>query len=178
MAEIEDDREGGDVLADRDVFLRTLLRELTGTLQDVIGLEEASGFVSVVGRRMGDAIDQRYRRHLKAPKLSREQVSEVLVDLKARIEGDFRVISEDEHRIVLGNRRCPFGDAVKDRPALCMMTSNVFGTIVAENLGYARVQLEETIARGHGGCRIVIDLEPPETTDVDEAPSGEEYFPA
>src|SRR5690606_4181367 len=32
------------VLRDRDAFLRTLLRHLTGALQDVIGLEEASGF--------------------------------------------------------------------------------------------------------------------------------------
>lgn len=27
---------------ERDVFLRTLIRELAGTLQDVVGLEEAS----------------------------------------------------------------------------------------------------------------------------------------
>ena len=37
------------VLLNRDGFLRNLLRELTDTLQDVVGLEEASGFISVVG---------------------------------------------------------------------------------------------------------------------------------
>ena len=39
-----------------------------------------------------------------------------------------------------------------------MMTSNVFGTIAADNLGYAKVALEETIAQGAAGCRIVIYL--------------------
>jgi hypothetical protein len=32
-----------DVPLERDLFLRTLLRELAGTLQDVVGLDEASG---------------------------------------------------------------------------------------------------------------------------------------
>ena len=32
----------------RDAFLRTLIRELAGTLQEVVGLEEAAGFISVV----------------------------------------------------------------------------------------------------------------------------------
>ncbi len=33
---------------ERDVFLRSLIRELAGTLQDVVGLEEASGFASAL----------------------------------------------------------------------------------------------------------------------------------
>ena len=37
------------VTLERDVFLRTLIRELAGTIQDVVGLEEATGFVRVVG---------------------------------------------------------------------------------------------------------------------------------
>lgn len=31
---------------ERDVFLRNLLRHPTGTLQSVVGLEEATGFIS------------------------------------------------------------------------------------------------------------------------------------
>lgn len=46
---------------ERDVFMRTLIRELSGTLQDVVGQEEASGFISVVGLRMGDQIDRDHR---------------------------------------------------------------------------------------------------------------------
>jgi predicted ArsR family transcriptional regulator len=160
---------------ERDVFLRTLIRELSGTLQDVVGLEEAAGFISVVGQRIGEQIDESYRSALRVSKLSREQVAAVLVDLKWRIQGDFYIIEEDENKIVLGNRACPFAEKVVGRPAMCMMTSNVFGVIAAENLGYARVVLEETIAQGAPGCRVVVHLKP---ATEDQQPVGREYFQA
>ena len=52
------------VTLDRDVFLRSLVRELAGTLEDVVGLNEASGFISVVGQRIGEWIDSEYRQAL------------------------------------------------------------------------------------------------------------------
>ncbi len=97
-----------EIPLERDGFLRNLIRHLSGTLQDVVGIEEAAGFVSVVGQRVGDEIDQSYRNALQVSSLSREQVAEVLVDLKRRIQGDFYIIEEDEQKIVLGNRQCPF----------------------------------------------------------------------
>lgn len=39
---------------ERDLFLRSLIRELAGTLQDVVGVREASGYISVVGARIGE----------------------------------------------------------------------------------------------------------------------------
>lgn len=158
---------------ERDVFLRTLIRELSGTLQDVVGLDEAAGFVSVVGQNMGRQINDEYRLALDAPQLSQEQVSAVLVDLKRRIQGDFYVIDEDEERIVFGNRACPFAEKVIGRPAMCMMTSNVFGFIASENLGYAKVELQETIALGDPGCRVVVYLKP---TPEAAAAAGREYY--
>jgi predicted ArsR family transcriptional regulator len=158
---------------ERDVFTRTLIRELAGTLQDVVGLEEASGFVSVVGQRMGRQINADYKAALGVSQLTSEQVADVLVDLKRRIQGDFYVIEHDNEKIVLGNRVCPFAEKVLDRPAMCMMTSNVFGSIAADNLGYAKVELQETIAQGHLGCRVVIHLQP---TPAAEAAHGREYF--
>ncbi|MBW3599002.1 MAG: transcriptional regulator [Planctomycetes bacterium] len=158
---------------ERDVFLRTLLRELSGTLQDVVGVDEAAGFVSVVGQRIGDQINQSYRTALEVDQLDRRQVADVLVDLKRRIQGDFFIIEESEEKIVLGNRACPFAEKVAGRPSLCMMTSNVFGVIAAENLGYSKVALEEAIARGDEGCRIVVYLQP---TDEALAAEGREYF--
>ncbi|HEX6324571.1 MAG TPA: methanogen output domain 1-containing protein [Vicinamibacterales bacterium] len=162
-----------DVPLERDVFLRTLLRHLAGTLQDVVGIEEASGFVSVVGQKIGDEIDQAYTSALQVEQLNREQVADVLVDLKRRIQGDFFIIEEDDEKIVLGNRACPFGDKVEGRPALCMMTSNVFGSIAAQNLGYAKVVIEKAIARGDAGCRVVVHLKP---TDAAGQAAGREYF--
>ena len=162
-----------DLPLDRDLFLRTLIRELSGTLQDVVGLEEASGFVSVVGQRVGDQINDSYKLALQVSELSREQVADVLVDLKRRIQGTFYVIEQDDEKIVLGNRNCPFAEKVLGRPALCMMTSNIFGVIAAENLGYAKVALEKTIALGDGQCRVVVHLKP--TPDAGAA-GGREYF--
>ena len=102
-----------------------------------------------------------------------DQVAQVLVDLKRRIEGDFYVIEENDEKIVLGNRVCPFGDKVLNRTSMCMMTSNVFGAITAENLGYAKVELQQTIANGDPGCRVVVYLKP---TAEAEAADGREYF--
>jgi predicted ArsR family transcriptional regulator len=161
------------VSLERDVFLRSLLRELAATLQEVVGLDEAAGFISVVGQRIGDQINDEYRAKLGVSGLTRQQVGEVLVDLKRRIQGDFFILEQDDEKIVLGNRACPFAEKVLDRPALCMMTSNVFGVITAENLGYAKVVLEETIARGDPGCRVVVHLKP---TAEAQAADGREYF--
>ena len=165
--------EGLPLPLDRDVFLRTLIRELSGTLQDVVGLQEASGFVSVVGQRVGEQLDENYRAALQVPRLTREQVASVLVDLKRRIEGDFYVIEESDEKIVLGNRACPFAEKVLGRPSMCMMTSNVFGSITARNLGYAKVALEQTIAEGAPGCRVVVYLRQDAES---ERAQGREYF--
>lgn len=162
-----------DLPLERDVFLRTLIRELAGTLQDVVGMEEASGFISVVGQRVGDHINQEYRQALALPALDRGQVARVLVDLKRRIQGDFFVLEESDEKIVLGNRACPFADKVVGRPALCMMTSNVFGVIAAENLGYSKVSIERSIAKGDSLCQVVVYLQP---TAEAKAASGREYF--
>ena len=83
---------------DRDSFLRSLVRELAGTLEDVVGLEEASGFISVVGQHIGEQIDADYKRALGKQDLDRAEVAEVLVDLKRRIHGDFSVSSRTTRR--------------------------------------------------------------------------------
>lgn len=157
----------------RDEFMRTLIRELAGTLQEVVGLEEAAGFISVVGQNMGQQINQVYKAALATDRLTREQVAAVLVDLKARIQGDFYLIEQDEEKLVFGNRACPFAEKVLDRPAMCMMTSNVFGAIAADNLGYAKVELQETIAQRQPGCRVVVHIQ---LTPAAMASSGREYF--
>ena len=78
---------------ERDVFLRSLVRELAGTLH------EAAGFVSVVGQRIGDQINQSYTAALAVERLTRPQVAAVLVDLKRRIRGDLYVIVESDENV-------------------------------------------------------------------------------
>jgi predicted ArsR family transcriptional regulator len=158
-AEIESvDASSLDVGLERDGFSRRLIRELAGSLQDVVGMDEAAGYISVVGTAMGEHINHAYKNAYAVDRLSRKQVADVLVDLKRRIQGDFFIVEETEDRIVLGNHACPFGEMVRDRPSLCMMTSNVFGHIAAQNLGYAAVSLDRTIATGHPDCRVVVHL--------------------
>lgn len=162
-----------DVALERDGFLRDLIRELSGTLQEVVGTKQASGYISVVGQHIGDKINQEYKAALKVSQLDREQVAAVLVDLKRRIQGDFYIIEETDEKLVFGNRACPFRERVIGRPSMCMMTSNVFGAIAAENLGYSKVELQQTIAEGASECRVVVYLQP---TEESAAADGREYF--
>ncbi len=53
------------------------------------------------------------------------------------------------------------------------MTSNVFGTITSENLGYAKVLLEKPIATDAPECRVVVYFIQSETAEQDE---GREYY--
>ena len=168
----------GTDLSDRDIdldpslFMQRMLRELTGLLQDVVGVDEAEGYITSVGMAVGIWIEQKYREGLGPDDMNPEEIAQVFVDLKRRIGGDFYVISADDDRIVVGNRACPFGEMARGRDALCMMTSNVFGRIAADHRGYARVELDQTIARGAEGCHIVIHLSRP-----DVVPEGQiEYY--
>ncbi|HYH39524.1 MAG TPA: methanogen output domain 1-containing protein [Azospirillum sp.] len=173
--DVHADVRGLDVPLERDVFLRSLIRELAGTLEGVVGVEEASGYISVVGAAIGAQIDSAYRTALRVPALSRTQVRDVLIDLKRRIKGDFYVIEEGENHLLLGNRACPFAEKVVGRTSMCMMTSNVFGHIAAENLGYGKVELRRTIAAGHPECVVAVYFAP--TPEAEAAP-GREYVRA
>lgn len=155
----------------RDQFLRELLRELSGVLEEVVGLREAEGFVATVGGRIGEMMNAEYLAAADTEQLNVQQIADALIDLKRRIEGGFQIESIDAKKIVLTNTKCPFGAYVAERESLCMMTSNVFGRIAANNLGYARVTLDKTIARGDNGCRVIVYLDESEGDQ-----RGREYF--
>ena len=163
-----------DIPLERDFFMRNLIRELSSLLEDMVGREEASGFISIVGQRIGSQLNKEYQQALNVEGIPRERISAVLIDLKRRIKGDFYLIEETEKKLVLGNRACPFAEKVRDRPSLCMMTSNVFGVIAAENVGYSKVILEQTIARGNPECRIVVYFDA--TDEAGKTTKGREYF--
>lgn len=143
---------------DRDQFTRELLRELAGVLEESIGLDAAAGFIAEVGARIGTQMNTEYREATGSSPLSLEQVAAALVDLKARIRGGFRIERVDGDAIVFTNDARPFGEYVEGRRSLCQMTSNVFGRVAADNLGFARVEIAESIAEGHDGCRVIVHL--------------------
>lgn len=156
------------IARDRELFLRELVRELAAVLEQTVGLDEAEGFLAKVGNRIGRVMNDEYRAAAGTERLDIARIGAALVDLKRRIDGGFRVVALEPDRIVLQNTACPFGEHVAGRTSLCMMTSNVFGRIAAENAGYGRVELLETIARGDPGCRVVVHFT--------EGGPGREYF--
>lgn len=143
----------------KEPFLLALAVQLARAVERQEGPTSAQEAVSFVGVSVGQQMEAEYRRARgTADRLTADQLADCLVRLKAGIGGDFYVIEASDDRIVLGNRRCPFGDDVQRAPSLCRMTSSVFGGIAARNHGAASVVLEERIAVGDPECRVVVHL--------------------
>jgi len=160
---------------DRDRFARDLLREFADSLTKAAGAEKAGELIGQIGERTGAQAGTYYRAALKTLSLTRPQIAAVFLDLKRRIGGDSYIVEQSDEKIVLGDRACPLGRKIMDRPALCMMTSGVFGAIASQNTGYAKVELKETIAEHHEECRVVVYLKP--TAEAERA-AGREYLRA
>ncbi len=154
----------------REPFLRALVVELAESVDRSQGPAVAEAAIAEVGAKVGHQMEQAYRADTGVTgDLTPEQVAGLYVGLKSAIGGDFYIVSVDDDKIVLGNRRCPFGDAVKQAPSLCRMTSSVFGGIGARSTdSEIAVHLEERIAVGDQECRVVIWLRepPPEIAPV------------
>lgn len=155
----------------REEFCLDLIRDVAGTLEDVVGLEEAEGYLAVVGTHMGRRLHDHYAALRNVETLPRGEVPAVLLDLKRQIGGSFEIEAETADSITFVNDRCPFGKRVENRPSLCMMTSNVFGFISAEANGYAKVELDQTIAEGDGRCRVIVHF-------AKNSAQGREYYGA
>lgn len=155
---------------DRESFLRALVVQLSRAVEHSGGPELNEEVVAEVGINVGGQMEAEYRAAKEVVgRLTPEQMADCFIRLKHAIEGRFYVIEITEDRIVLGNERCPFGNAVRKSPALCRMTSAVFGGIAARNHDDgAAIVLEERIAVGDPGCRVVVHL--------GEAPEGSRRF--
>ncbi|MDD9725612.1 methanogen output domain 1-containing protein [Roseovarius sp. SK2] len=156
---VVDDGPAPQVALEPCGFFNTVSATLAGTLENTIGLEDASAFVGVVGDQMGEDISRQYAR-AEGGDLSQapEALARILVDLKARLGGTFEIESYDDSEIVLVNGRCPFGTQVFGRSSLCMMTTMVFGRVVADRNGYASVKIEESLAMANDRCRVRVRL--------------------
>jgi anti-sigma regulatory factor (Ser/Thr protein kinase)/predicted ArsR family transcriptional regulator len=149
----------GDGLFGKESFLRALVVQLAESVEHTEGPAATERAVAEVGARVGGRMEESYRQARSITgKLSTDQIADLYVRLKAAIQGDFYVIEVTDDRIVLGNRRCPFGEVVQRAPGLCRMTSSVFGGIAARSSGRASVSLEERIAVGDHECRVVVWL--------------------
>jgi anti-sigma regulatory factor (Ser/Thr protein kinase)/predicted ArsR family transcriptional regulator len=157
----------------RESFLRALVVEMARTVVETHGPLASEESVARVGATVGGQMEDEYRSaRAITGRLTPEQIADCYVRLKAAIDGGFYPISISEDRIVLGNRQCPFGGIVRHAPALCRMTSSVFGGIAARNRGEAVVLLDERIAVGDPECRITVLLGP---IAADRTPGGHRY---
>lgn len=145
----------------KEPFLRALVVQLAQALEFQHGPDAAEAAVAQVGADVGGQMEEEYRRAREiVGRMTPEQMGECYVRLKHAIDGGFSVIEANEDRIVLTNTRCPFGDVVRLAPSLCRMTSSVFGGIAARNNdGPVLVTLEERIAVGDPGCRVIVCLD-------------------
>jgi anti-sigma regulatory factor (Ser/Thr protein kinase) len=153
----------------KESFLRALVVQLAQAVEANQGPAAAEAAVAQVGADVGGQMEEEFRAARQVTgRMSPEQIAECYVRLKHAIDGAFYVIEATAERIVLGNDRCPFGPVVQQAPALCRMTSSVFGGIAARNSdGEASVVLEERIAVGDPGCRVVVFLDAaPDDPDV------------
>ncbi len=159
----------------RESFLRALVVQLSQAIEHTAGPGADEDVVAQVGTAVGGQMEAAFRAARDVVgRLDPQQLAECYVNLKHAIDGGFYVIELTDDRIVLGNTRCPFGDAVKKAPALCRMTSSVFGGIASRNSaeGSAAVVLEERIAIGDPGCRVVVHLGP---APAESAPFAHSY---
>ena len=154
----------------KETFLRALVVELAKAVEVEEGPDGIEALVAQVGANVGGRMEEAYRAARGVTgRLTAAQMADLYVRLKAAIGGDFYIVSADTEKIVLGNRRCPFGAAVTHEPALCRMTSSVFGGIAARNAERSAVVLEERIALGDPECRVVVWLGTSEPADPDRA---------
>jgi predicted ArsR family transcriptional regulator/anti-sigma regulatory factor (Ser/Thr protein kinase) len=148
----------------KESFLRALVVQLAQSVDRVSGPAQADRVVAQVGTDVGGQMEAEYRRSAAlVDRMSPQQIADCLVRLKQAIDGGFQAEEVSGDRIVLVNTACPFGDAVRRAPALCRMTSSVFGGIAARNVdgGRAAVLLEERIAVGDARCRVTVYLGAP-----------------
>ena len=146
----------------REAFLRALVVQLARSVEMQSGPTAAEAAVAQVGTDVGKQMEEAFRlANDLSGELETDDIARLLVELKRAIDGEFFVIDVDDERIVLGTHTCPFGDAVKQAPTLCRMTSSVFGGIARRNRGAAAVDLEQRIAVGDAQCRVTVWLRPP-----------------
>ncbi len=147
----------------KESFLQALVVQLSQTVEANHGPDAAEAAVAQVGTDIGGQMEKEFRlAEAVVSRMTPEQMGRCFVRLKHAIDGGFTVVEATDERIVMENTRCPFGDSVLRAPALCRMTSSVFGGIAARNTpGDVAVLLEERIAVGDPGCRVVVSLVPP-----------------
>ena len=126
--------------------------ELIGLIASEIGsgrsLEEATA-------RAGATLAERTARTAPLDR-SADSVADAIIAAENDLGAEFEKVMVRKDRIVLRNRRCPFGPAAS--PAMCRFTSALAGGIGARAAGRAEVAVTESLASGDHQCHLTVDL--------------------
>ena len=125
----------------REGYFDDLLVELSGLLP-----KDAHVLVEKAGIKAAQHIDLSYKRFHGVETLSVEQVVAALKDAYRKIGGELEVVERTQSLIIIRSLKTPFGDAIKDSPALWETVSALCGVLVAKNLGYSRVEMKNVSA--------------------------------
>jgi DNA-binding NtrC family response regulator len=129
-------------------------------------------YIEQLGLSAGSCLEAAYREeHGFNGAMNPDQYTDMIIELKNKIGGNFSRDSSEPGMVRVVSSRCPFGEAVKQAPELCQMTSSVFGGIAARNFGYAKVVLDKRIAMGDSACEVRIYLDKEKAKKID----GDEY---
>ncbi len=131
-----------------------------------------SSYIEVLGLSASQCLEATSRKHLalEGP-INFDEYAELIINIKNRIGGNFSRASAEAGVVRVISTACPFGEAVKEAPELCQMTSSVFGGIAARNFGYAKVELRRRIASNDAQCEVCVYTDPERGRDH----AGDEY---
>lgn len=146
------------------LFLSKLITQYAYIHKKAVG-QTADEYIRQLGLRTGEWIEGFYGD--KNSEWTIDHYAEVIVDIKNAIGGHFYISSVHPDHVVVKATRCPFGEAVKDSPHLCNMTSSVFGGIASRKFGYSKVSLRKRIAVGDSECEVAVYFHPDEKEQGD-----------
>ena len=132
--------------------------EVILNLANEMGDEVSKKRVKKAAIATAQGIEVQYKKFHGVDKLNYHQVIDSLVDAQRKMGGNFIVLERTEEIIIIKNTKCPFGGKVKGKSCLCATTSALCGVMTARNLGYSKVILKRTIAKGANECLIYIYL--------------------
>ena len=74
--------QGLNLPLNRDLFFRKMIRSFAKSLEETVGLDEAAGYVALVGSEVGNWIEEQYRESAGKEQFTPHELAELLVDLK------------------------------------------------------------------------------------------------
>ncbi|HKK15001.1 MAG TPA: sigma 54-interacting transcriptional regulator [Gammaproteobacteria bacterium] len=157
-------------------FLQTFIVQSVKAASQVgqLGEDDRHRYIEHLGLAAASCLESACRARQELPPgapLDHGQYADMIVGIKNRIGGSFARASSPAGSVRVVSYGCPFGEAVREAPELCRMTSSVFGAIAARNFGYAKVELRKRIATNDGMCEVCVYTDPDAARDQ----PGDEY---